>query len=456
MSAEMVLRRTGRLVALAVLLLAVVVGFGRPAAASPASEWRLDFIIVSVDPDAPLELYNPQGAPGERLTERVKGVVLNGLLDATNGYFSGNRPVVLLAVVRRFDGLSTGATVLAGGEMRATIDVWFADAETTEELTPVRTLEVSRVTLGNIGGIFAHFIGGSQTTRYSRSVANKAREWLAGLDTLAALGPDGPAPAAELLSPVPAPRAVPEPVAAVPAAPVVAPEPVPEPAPAVVERSPVGGIGPAVVSDPVVIAAAPVPDAVPDPVPAAEPEAEVPTLLEELFGEPETAAVEVPEPAPLPVAAPDPVPVPEPASPALAEVVPEPVPAPAAPEPEPEVIAAVDPGAAVSETPATPRVTITAPAEGGPTLANARWVGFSPAVYGGGETEGGLWIAGPFDRDQREGWITDTATGSTTRVTFIWRDPASGGPQATLSQEAAAALGLVPGQVANVAVYLPR
>ncbi|MEM7176970.1 MAG: hypothetical protein AAF503_04635 [Pseudomonadota bacterium] len=91
----------------------------------------------------------------------------------------------------------------------------------------------------------------------------------------------------------------------------------------------------------------------------------------------------------------------------------------------------------------------------GPTLANAQWIGFTPAVYGSGSSKPGLWIAGPFDRRERIGWVTDTATGATTQVAFVWRDAAPGS-QALLSAEAARALGLAPGDVANIAVYLPR
>lgn len=456
------------------------------ASASPASEWRLDFVIISVDPDAKLELYNPQGDSEDRLVERVKGVVMNGLLDATNGFFFGDRPVVLLAIVHQFDGLSTEATVLAGGEMRATIDVWFADAVTTEELTPVRRLDVSRVTLGNIGGIFAHFIGGSQTTRYSRSVSTEARGWLLGLDglTTAAAAP------AAVAAPVTAPSA---PLPVVRAAPAL-PAPDVSPPPVLVDRSPVGGTPP-------VLAAAPESEPVVEPEPEVvavveaepQPEVEEPSLLDSLFGSSESEA----EPEPEVIAAVEPEPVPEPVveeaeGPSLMEtlfgsaepeaVEPEAVPDPVtAPLPEPLDIATVDPvepvlppiaqpaaaapvvespavtpPAPVTTAPSTPRVASVSPGEAGPTLANARWVGFSPAVFSGSDSEGGLWIAGPFDREQREGWVTDTATGSTTRVTFRWRDPSTGGPQAVLSREAAAALGLAPGQVANVAVYLPR
>lgn len=96
------------------------------------------------------------------------------------------------------------------------------------------------------------------------------------------------------------------------------------------------------------------------------------------------------------------------------------------------------------------------PQQDGPTLANARWIGFTPAVFTGADTRPGAWIAGPFDRKQRTGWITDTATGATTRVTFYWREASSGGRTATLSREAAQALGIGQGDVANIAVYLPR
>lgn len=102
------------------------------------------------------------------------------------------------------------------------------------------------------------------------------------------------------------------------------------------------------------------------------------------------------------------------------------------------------------------RVAAVDPEASGPTLANARWVGFTPAVFTGSDNRAGAWISGPFDRKERTGWITDTATGATTRVTFVWREGGSGGRTAILSREAAKALGLGQGDVANVAVYLPR
>ena len=102
------------------------------------------------------------------------------------------------------------------------------------------------------------------------------------------------------------------------------------------------------------------------------------------------------------------------------------------------------------------RIASVDPDAAGPTLANARWVGFTPAVFTGADNRGGIWISGPFDRKERTGWITDTATGATTRVTFVWREGGRGGRTAILSREAARALGLGQGDVANVAVYLPR
>ena len=102
------------------------------------------------------------------------------------------------------------------------------------------------------------------------------------------------------------------------------------------------------------------------------------------------------------------------------------------------------------------RVAAVDPTEEGPTLANARWIGFTPAVFTGSDGRAGAWISGPFDRQERTGWITDTATGATTRVTFVWREAEAGNRTALLSSEAAKALGLSQGDVANVAVYLPR
>jgi len=163
----------------------------------------------------------------------------------------------------------------------------------------------------------------------------------------------------------------------------------------------------------------------------APPVDEVPTprVADPVLRAPVPRADDTPSPAPDPDAAD--APAPDTAPPA----------ADAAPGPAENVetdLAAVDPGAA------------------GPTLANARWIGFTPAVYTGSDERGGAWISGPFDRRERVGWITDTATGATTRVRFIWREGGRGGQTAQLSREAAARLGLGQGDVANVAVYLPR
>ena len=94
------------------------------------------------------------------------------------------------------------------------------------------------------------------------------------------------------------------------------------------------------------------------------------------------------------------------------------------------------------------------PAE--PTLANARWVGFTPAIYIGRDSRPGTWILGRLDRQERTGWITDTSTGATTRVRFLWRGDIEGSELAILSREAATALGLREGEVTSLAVYLPR
>ena len=247
-------------------------------------------------------------------------------------------------------------------------------------------------------------------------------------------------------------------------------EPV-EPEPQVAARTPaeaeIAAESPAAPTAPDPIADVPVPAAridqpEPEPEPAPEPAADP---------EPEPEPVAEPAPAPEPEPAPNPAPVPE--------VAPEPAeqlalanpaqpvepssPDPAVIEPVPDVNLDADIDlnfdepveVAPEDVEVETEIAAADPTASGPTLANAQWIGFTPAVFGNSDGRPGLWIAGPFDRRERQGWITDTATGSTTRVTFLWREAAPGS-QALLSAEAARALGLTPGDVANVAVYLPR
>ena len=436
---------------------------------NPSADWRLQTIVVSIDPAAELELFNPRGDEQDRLEPRVKGVIWNGIFEASRSFFFGTRDVVIVAIVREFDGLSTAATVLAGGEMRAVVDVWIADAETTEELTPIHTMEVSRITLGNVGGLIAEVVGGPQEERFARSVAASARDWLFSI------GSDGmqivrinPTRSEEIPADVALQDDVPETPPAEVAA-VADPEPFVPPAvdplppegandggaveaaePVVVQRSPIGGIGP----EPVVVASE---EALEAPLPPVRPVPEAP------------AAVETIELAEAPVETPAEAPVETVIAPLVVE------PAPTVPE---EIAVAPEPAEIVPETPAdvsaeapaevpdepaptdADRVAVvtdpTGPAGESPTLANARWIGFTPAIYPGGDSEGGFWIAGPFDRDQRVGWITDTTTGATVRVTLLWREPSLSPTEAILSRQAAEALGLQPGRIGNFAVYLPR
>lgn len=90
-----------------------------------------------------------------------------------------------------------------------------------------------------------------------------------------------------------------------------------------------------------------------------------------------------------------------------------------------------------------------------PSLATAEWVGFTPALAVGAADGPGVWIAGPFPQAGAEGWVTDTVSGLSTPVRLVWRE-AEPGSLARLSAEAAAALGLSPGAVVNVAIYVAR
>jgi len=88
-----------------------------------------------------------------------------------------------------------------------------------------------------------------------------------------------------------------------------------------------------------------------------------------------------------------------------------------------------------------------------PSLAQARWIGFTPVLAVGASEGGGTWLAGPFPEAGASGWASDTVSGLTVRVRLVWRE-ADSGSLALISAEAAKKLGLAPGAVANVAIYL--
>ena len=94
-----------------------------------------------------------------------------------------------------------------------------------------------------------------------------------------------------------------------------------------------------------------------------------------------------------------------------------------------------------------------------PSLSNARWIGFTPVIVGGEAAGEGAWIAGPFVEARvtagATAWVTDTVSGMTVEVRLVWREAAEGS-LAELSAEAGEGLGLSPGAVANVTIYLAR
>ena len=99
------------------------------------------------------------------------------------------------------------------------------------------------------------------------------------------------------------------------------------------------------------------------------------------------------------------------------------------------------------------------PSPAAPSLSNARWIGFTPVIVGGDAAGEGAWIAGPFVEARvtagATAWVTDTVSGMTVEVRLVWREAAEGS-LAELSAEAGEGLGLSPGAVANVTIYLAR
>ncbi len=117
---------------------------------------------------------------------------------------------------------------------------------------------------------------------------------------------------------------------------------------------------------------------------------------------------------------------------------------------------AVDGDAPDGEDAATPSPAVeTDPARGAPSLSSARWIGFTPVIVGGEAAGEGAWIAGPFVEAGATAWVTDTVSGLTVEARLVWREAAAGS-LAELSAEAGKSLGLSPGAVANVTIYLAR
>ena len=92
---------------------------------------------------------------------------------------------------------------------------------------------------------------------------------------------------------------------------------------------------------------------------------------------------------------------------------------------------------------------------GAPSLSSARWIGFTPVIVGDAAAGAGAWIAGPFIEAGATAWVSDTFSGLTVEVRLVWREAAAGS-LAELSAEAGKGLGLSPGAVVNVTIYLAR
>ncbi|MGB0506243.1 MAG: DUF6778 family protein [Pikeienuella sp.] len=76
------------------------------------------------------------------------------------------------------------------------------------------------------------------------------------------------------------------------------------------------------------------------------------------------------------------------------------------------------------------------------------------ATWDGEETTGGAWIAMPYIPAYRRAVITNPANGRTIEANLFWRDPNSSSGSTLLSSEAAAALGVTPGDISKLGVKI--
>lgn len=89
-----------------------------------------------------------------------------------------------------------------------------------------------------------------------------------------------------------------------------------------------------------------------------------------------------------------------------------------------------------------------------PGMGEARWIGSTPAAPAA-ESRPGLWVATDMVEVETPGWVADESTGATIAVRLMPLPPGRLA-RAEMSEAAMRALGLVPGQHANLSVYLPR
>ena len=207
--------------------------------------------------------------------------------------------------------------------------------------------------------------------------------------------------------------------------------------------------------------------------PAAEDEAPAGAEAPEV----ETAAAPEPAPEPTPVFEPAPSPEPVETETVVAAVEPEPIPE-TAPEPAPaETVAsqATAPATPQEQTASAGSPFFRSPASTVPTLPQQSLLGRSqrqndplrrrtgdvvlevsnlPAYWDGDQTTGGVWVALPYVPAYRRAVVTNPVNGRTVEANLFWRDPQSGGGSTLLSSAAAEALGVQPGQVANLGVKI--
>lgn len=153
-----------------------------------------------------------------------------------------------------------------------------------------------------------------------------------------------------------------------------------------------------------------------------------------------------PQPAPAPASAPAPTPAPQPA------VAPAPEPAPAQEAGSPFFRSPASEPAVLPQTALLgrqQRANDPLRREQGDTVLE---IANLPSYWDGDATTGGVWVALPYAPAYRRAIVTNPSNGRTVEANLFWRDPQAGGGSTLLSSEAAAALGVAPGQVTNLGV----
>ncbi|MGB1212713.1 MAG: DUF6778 family protein [Pikeienuella sp.] len=427
---------------------------------APQDLYKVERVTPVVMNDAQLGWFSgSEGSPRE-----VGAFVGKSVIEGLDGQFEGAEPVSMEVRIRQFQPSVDSIERQAGGRHALRLDFVLRDSANGSIVSASEGLVLDLVALNGTSAQIAARSGRTEQVRLAERIRLAAQYWAKDMNCDNAVCP-APVVATQIQPAAVTPVAV-----AAPAPAAVTPTPEPAAAPKPVEVTP----EPAQQTVAAAPAPAPAPAAAPAPAePAASSEksggvvAGITGFFGSLFAADEDAAetaAATPAPAAVeaPAAAAAPASAPAPAAVAAPAPAPAPVPvqqvsvAPAA-APDADGQFFKSPSAQPLESPQKALLG-RKPQKADPQRRRIGDVVLEvanlPAYWDGDATTGGVWIALPYIPSYRKAVVTNPVTGQSVQANLFWRDPQSSGSSTLLSSAAAAALGVAPGEVANLGVKI--